>query len=198
MSKNSLLPRGYKAEAERIAEKMRSEMNISKFDPIDCFELAKHLNTLVYTVSEICELGLSSAFAQKLIGTINTPSKFSALLIPNEDGDNVIIHNNLHSPFRQQSNIMHELAHVIRRHKVSEEKRKIAIQFNLRINNPLHEEEAKYLGGCLEITRAGLLYTLKRNYSIEDMSNYFSASTDMVNYRINSTGVRKQMSYSAK
>jgi hypothetical protein len=34
---------GFKAQAERLSEKYRTELGISKFDPLDAFNLAAHL-----------------------------------------------------------------------------------------------------------------------------------------------------------
>jgi Zn-dependent peptidase ImmA (M78 family) len=57
------------------------------------------------------------------------------------------------------------------------------------------EEEANYLGSALQITREGLLWALKKRMEISEIAEHYNASPSMVTLRINSTGVKKQLSY---
>lgn len=191
MPSKSVLKRGFKAEAERISEQYRQKLGFSKFDPLDAFVLAKHLDIPVFSVDEAFAGDLSSPHLPKLHDT----SKFSAFWMPNEDGDKIIIHNHYHSEKRQQSNIMHELAHIIRNHEIPEETAKLCFLLNLHYFNKEQEEEAKYLGACLQITRPGLQWALKQNYSPEQISNYYNASVEMVKFRLNTSGVLIQRNY---
>ncbi len=59
MAKSSLLPRGFKAEAERTALKLRKELNHLAHDPLCGLELAKHLNISVYTPIQIFPSGIN-------------------------------------------------------------------------------------------------------------------------------------------
>ena len=190
MPSKSILNRGFKTEAEKIAEFHRQELGISKFDPLDAFLLAKHLDIPVFSVNE--------AFAGKedspFYTTMNDTARFNATLFTNEDGDKIIIHNDNHSSFRQQSNIMHELSHAIRKHEIPDDIKRLLLPLDLHYYNPLYEQEAKYLGGCLQITRAGLQWAIKRMNEYE-ISNYYNASIEMVKYRLNATGVLKQQYY---
>jgi Zn-dependent peptidase ImmA (M78 family) len=188
---SSLLPRGFKAEAERIAEKQREEAGLSKFSPLNAFDLAKQLGIPVCPVTEI----LTELQAEKIIHPIDKSQEFSALWMPNCDGDPIIIYNPCHSAYRQQSDLMHEIAHILRKHETPDEIKKLCLLLNLRSYDKLQEAEAKYLGGCLQITRAGLLWALKNNYSYEQISEYYCASADMVRYRINSTVVERQRAH---
>lgn len=192
MSKSkSNLPYGFKAEAERVAETYRAELSISKFSPLDAFKLAKHLGVKIYTVNEF----LDDSESEKIIGSPDKPIEFSALWMRDIDGDNVIIHNPDHSPYRQQSDIMHELAHIIRKHEIPDEVKRLCILLNLRSYNSRQEDEAKHLGGCLQITRAALMWASKQHFSHEEIAEYYCASMDMVRYRIYATGVEKQRAY---
>lgn len=189
MPSKTVLKRGFKAEAERISERYREELSISKFDPLDAFLLAEHLEVPVVSVDEL------EGFPSDHLNILRQPSKFSAIWMPNQDDDKIIIHNNHHSPKRQQSNVMHELAHIIRGHEIPEQAAKLCLLLSLHYYNTEQEQEAKYLGGCLQITRAGLQWALKRNYSEEQISDYYNASLDMVKYRLNATGVLIQRNY---
>lgn len=189
MASKSFLKRGFKAEAERISERYREEVGVSKFDPLDAFALAKHLEIPVISIEELNEL------PEEHLNRLKEPSTFSAIWMPNEDGDKIIIHNTKHSPKRQQSNLMHELAHIIRRHEIPDDIARLCLLLNLHYYNKEQEEEAKYLGGCLQITRAGLQWALNRNFTKEEIADYFNASLEMVIYRLNTTGVLIQRSY---
>ena len=188
MPSKSVLARGFMAEAERISEKYRIDLGVSKFDPLDAFELAEFLNVDIFTVDEIYEHQPDHPNYCRL----SDPDKFCAMWTPNAHGQPVIIHNDRHSPFRQQSNLMHELAHIIRKHTVPEESAVLCARLGLHYFNAVHEQEAKYLGGCLQITRPGLQWGIKNLGTIENISEYFCASVDMVKYRMGITGVSKQ------
>jgi Zn-dependent peptidase ImmA (M78 family) len=189
MASKSLLERGFKAKAERLSESFRSELGISKFAPLDAFDLAKHLKIQVLSVLE-----LKDDLKPKDYARLSDPSKFSAMWMPNSDDEKIIIHNNFHSKKRQQSNLMHELAHVILGHEIPEEQAKLCFLLGLHYYNPVHEEEAKYFGGCLQITRPGLLWAVKKGDSEAEMSDYYVASSEMVSYRLRITGVLRQRS----
>jgi Zn-dependent peptidase ImmA (M78 family) len=182
----SALPWGFKTEAERISEQQRAQLGLSIFSPLNAFDLADHLEIPILPFNEI----LPEDQAKKLI-----EKDVSALWMPNCDGDPIILNNPTHSAYRQQSDIMHEIAHILRKHTTSEEVRRLCLLLNLRSYNKVQEEEAIYLGGCLQITRAGLLWTLKQNYTHEQIAEYYGASIDMVRFRINSTGVERQRAY---
>ena len=115
--------------------------------------------------------------------------------MPNSEGVKLIVHNDYHSAKRQQSNLMHELAHIILKHQISEEAAKLCFLYGLHYFNAEQENEAKFLGACLQITRPGLLWALKKEYTIEQISDYFNASIEMVQFRLNKSGVNKQRSY---
>lgn len=184
---NSLLKHGFKAKAERKSESLRKELGVSKFGALCGFDLAKHLDILV--------CGVTDVLPAEEVKRLNDPTKkekFSALLFRNIDNDPVIIHNDLDSKYRQQSNLMHELAHFICGHEVPDDIKNINISADLRYYNDVHEAEAIYLGGCLQITKAGLLWKRKTKSSVEEISNYYNASVDMVNYRMSILGLNRR------
>lgn len=191
MPSKSLLVYGFKADADRMAEEYRAKLGLSKFSPLDAFQLADYLQVDIFSVDEIFSGKKSHPDYIKMSDT----SRFSAMWLPNAYGEKIIVHNTNHSQNRQQSNLMHELAHIIRKHEIPDEQARLCAQFNLHYYNPLHEQEAKYLGGCLQVSRPGLLWALKYGYTVEQMSEYFNASIDMINYRLGITGVKKQRYY---
>jgi Zn-dependent peptidase ImmA (M78 family) len=190
----SILPRGFVPEAEQLSESYRKELGLSIFAPLDAFKLAAHLDVPIRCVKDC----LSEEDSLKLIGTKAFPKDFSAIRTKNCDGHDIIIHNSNNSPLRQQSDLMHELAHVIRKHDQSSEVKRLCYLLKLQSTNLVQEEEARYLGACLQMTKAGLFWAFKRNFTHEQISTYFSASLEMVNYRVRISGVAKILEYKAR
>jgi len=112
-----------------------------------------------------------------------------------QKSNTIIIHNHLHAPTRQQSNIMHELAHIICKHEQPDQYKNIALPFLMREFDKQQEEEANYLGSALQIPREGLIWALKKRMDVVAIAEYYTASPAMVTLRINSTGVKRQLSY---
>ncbi len=190
--KNSMLPHGFKAKAERIAVDFRERLDLNAYDPLSAFDLAKHLKIAVLTP---IEAGLTKAEAHTLM---KSGSGWSGLTLKNIEGEHIIIFNNYESSARQQSTVMHELSHVICEHELPQPKIVANQVLPFRSYDPIFEEEAKCLGGSLQIPRAGLLWALKKEMTISEISDHFLASESMVTFRINTTGVNKQLSFTKK
>lgn len=188
MAGNDLLKYGFKAKCEKWAVSYRSQLSLLPYEPLSAFDLAHHLNILIYPATEfvknIQELNL-------LAGCVED-SGWSALTMITRAGNRIIIHNPYHSSARQQSNIMHELAHVICEHKHPVNEYDFEVPLGMRQFDEGQEEEAKCLGATLQITRQGLLWGLKKNLNIAEIAKHFMASVDMTNYRMNTSGVTKQ------
>jgi hypothetical protein len=187
VAKTSLLPWGFKAKAEKIAIEFREKLELKNHDPLCGLILAEHLSIPVYSPEEFLPPGTDM---NDLVGSKSKDNGWSALT-----NKKIIIHNHLHAPTRTQSNLMHELAHVICDHKHPETQRNIALPFFMRDYDKQHEEEANYLGSTLQITREGLLWALKKRMEIAEIAEHCNASEKMVNLRINATGVKRQLSY---
>ncbi len=195
MAKTSLLPWGFKAKAEKIAIEFREKLELKKHDPLCGLILAEHLSIPVYSPEEFLPPGTDM---NDLVGSKSKDNGWSALTMITGTNKKIIIHNHLHAPTRTQSNLMHELAHVICDHKHPETQRNIALPFFMRDYDKQHEEEANYLGSTLQITREGLLWALKKRMEIAEIAEHYNASEKMVNLRINATGVKRQLSYLLK
>ena len=182
------LKRGFKAEAERISTKLREEVGVHPCAKLCAFELAKHLKLEIYQATDFIEdeKGLSL-----LEGVNGFKNEWSALTMLNKYNDRIIIYNPFNSDVRQQSDLMHEIAHVLCKHEVSEEKYNFKIPFGMREYNPIQEEEAKCLGASLQLSKPVLFWARKRNLTNEQISQTFTASVEMVRYRLAMTGIYK-------
>ena len=188
--KVSLLPHGFKAKAEKISLQYRQNMGLKAHDHLCGFELARHLNINVFPASDFFK---DSTTLQNLVGNTTQDMGWSALTMMTEKGNTIIIHNHIHAPQRQQSNLMHELAHIICEHKEDVSHHSLNLPFYMRSFDPKQEAEAICLGACLQVPRDGLLWALRKGMQSTDISAHFNASLQMVTFRTNDTGVRKQL-----
>lgn len=192
MRSSKKLKRGFKAESERISLSLREAMRLEPYSPLDAFDLANHLKVPIYIPSDF---GLSENELEFLLNQ----SGWSALTMINERKKKIIIHNNNHSAARQQSNIMHELSHIICEHSNAvdlEELHNLVLPTYMREYNEEQEAEAEYLGACLQLPRESLLWALaNQNMSKQMISQHYTASPQMVTYRINATGMKYQLRY---
>lgn len=189
MKNNFKFRRGFKKEAEENAEKFRVALNRKPYEPLPAAFLAEHLKLEIKTPKEI--FGGSGEALHTLVNT----DEWSALTLPCKSGRSIIIHNDSHSLYRQESNLMHELAHNICGHETSKSQQINGLGLLLREYNEEQEKEAEWLGSCLQLPRKALVWALNKKMSYEEISEYFQASEDMVRFRINTTGVKKQISY---
>lgn len=183
------LIKGFKTKAEKISINLRRELGLKPHSPLCAFDLA---NFLDIEISDPLSAGLSVKEANSLM---SSNSGWSAMTVDRKTMPKVIIHNIKHSASRQQSNIMHELAHIICEHPFPEIKIINNKPLPLRNYNPQYEAEAEWLGANLQITRKGLVWCGYQKMKTEEISEYYNASIQMVRYRLNITGVKKQLKY---
>lgn len=189
MATKSTLIRGFKANAERLAKQYREELNIHPCAALCAFKLAEHLQVPVCKSFEFLNLPQEVSILSAENGV---DCGWSALTMPTKSGNRIIIYNEYHSQLRQQSDMMHELAHIICKHERQQKVYDFEIPFGMRDFDELQEEEAKCLGSTLQLPTPALLWASKRTMANEDISTHFNASLDMVKYRMNMTGIAKR------
>lgn len=185
----SPLKRGFKADAEKIAGKYREELGLKEYDPLPARKLAQHLGVRIIVPQDIP--GITDDIIDILI---NGPGRNSwSAAIYQKNGKKYIIHNPTHSVSRQESNLMHELAHAACSHEL--EGLETALSgciLPLRKYNEVQEAEAECLGAVLHLPQKALFHyhhILKK--SQEDISMVFNASKEMVRFRMSTTAVAK-------
>jgi Zn-dependent peptidase ImmA (M78 family) len=177
------LRRGFKAEAEREAARVRKELGLAPHDRLDPRDLASHLSVSIVDaaelvdVAELEELERLQAFA------------FSAATFEIEDRK-IIVVSPLRNSGRQNSDIAHELAHLILKHDLSEIREMDGMPF--RTCKPDEEEEATAFGGTLLLPRPLLLSAARRRASIDQIATQYDVTVEMARFRFNTTGVAKQ------
>jgi Zn-dependent peptidase ImmA (M78 family) len=183
------LKHGFKASAERLAKEYREKLKIHPCAALCAFKLAEYLGIEVFKATDFVN---ADEHINLLSGANGEKCEWSALTMFASSGKRIIIHNHFHSDARQQSDMMHELAHIICDHKHEEKKHDFELPVGLRSYNSEQEEEAKCLGSTLQLATPCLLWANNRNMPYEEIATHFNSSIDMVKYRMNLTGIAKR------
>ena len=178
------LRRGFKSEAAKLAQEIRTELGLGPLDGLDPLALAAHLYIPVVPLSSLSS-GLTSVGFFLSVGR----KSFSALTV--FDGyRRTIVHNDSHSKARQNSNLAHELSHGLLHH---EPVPALDSMTGCRNWNDTKEEEAEWLAGELLVTAAMALAVERGRYTREQARNRLGVSDAMLRWRINMTGASKRV-----
>jgi Zn-dependent peptidase ImmA (M78 family) len=181
------MQRGFKTRAEKVSCQLRAEMGLSAHAPLAGKQLIAHLRVLLIQPADIPGIR-----AELLHEVLNGSSEYwSAITFYDQSGRPVIIFNPRHAPARQESDLMHEAAHILCKHPPAKIVR--IGGFGMRTYDESQEEEAKWLGACLQITREGLLWAIREQMTTEAMAGFYGASEALVRFRRNTSGVDVQL-----
>ena len=176
--------RGFKKWAEDQAVSCRRDLGLQPEAPLAAAALATHLEIPIFTPHHIP--GMPPPVLRQLLRT--DPQSWSAVtLLVGEQA--LIVHNPQHSVRRQESDLMHELAHLLCSHQPVMITSIPGLPFPIREFNAEQEDEAIWLGGCLQLPRPALLWAIRRGMDTEQISQHFIASTRLVGFRRGKTGV---------
>lgn len=181
-----MLRRGFKSWSERIAIEKRSLLGLRPADPLDPRQLATHLGIRIWTPLQVP--GITQDSLHSLL--TDDPDGWSAVTL-RLPGLDLIIVNSAHSPARQASDLMHELAHVLLGHTPTRVDVSADLQLLLRTHDQNQEEEAAWLSGCLLLPRPTLL-AVQRIRPTRELASQFGVSLEMMQYRLRVTGVEIQ------
>lgn len=153
----------FKRRCEAIAVDLRHNFQLRPFDPLPAERLLHALNGEAITPDQIQNVSVAS------ISHLNHHEDWSAGII-RRDPLLIMVHPD-HSAARRQSDLMHELSHILLNHPM--------IGFNAETGLPLrdarYEDEATYLGGCLQIPRLGLQRASQRGLTATQIAAHFEA-----------------------
>lgn len=180
---------GFKTWAENLALEKRRALGLGATAALPARALGDNLDVTIIGPDEIPGIPPDVLHHLQSID----PESWSATTIM-RNGCMVIIHNTTHSPRRQESNLMHELAHLLCGHKPSRLVQYDNFAFPLRSYDSDQEDEAKWLGGCLQLPRTALLWAIREGMANDMIVRHFGASLDQVQYRRRVTGIDRQMS----
>lgn len=181
------LRRGFRTEAERTASEVRRQLELNPADTVDIREVAALYTAEVIRADELVDidrlrdLERVQAFA------------FSACTFDIND-QHVIVVNPIRSPGRQNSDIAHELAHLILKHDLTELREVGGVTFLTCRSD--QEEEATNLGGTILLPRPLLLKAARQAWDPEKIAQTHEVTLEMARFRFNTTGVAKQVNRS--
>lgn len=107
------LRRGFKAEAERLAKDIWDAMGLSHSDRMDAVELAKHVGCIVRPADTLVSIARLEGLRRV------QDDAFFACTFELPSGRRAIVFNPLTSDTRRNSDVAHEVAHIILEHRLS-------------------------------------------------------------------------------
>jgi Zn-dependent peptidase ImmA (M78 family) len=181
--------RGFKSWCEETSLQFRKQLRVSALGPLDPFQLAGHLGVVLKTPHDFPKL--ANATRAHLLG--EGAACWSAFTITSGRRP-LIVYNPTHSPARNASDLMHELAHIILGHRPAKMFLSAgASGIPLRSHDREQEDEAAWLAGCLLLPRPALLAIGKGRMPQSEACAKFGVSHDLLNYRLNVSGVNVQL-----
>ena len=184
----NVFARGFKAWCENVAIQQRRELGLRPTDPLDPWQLAKHLGIRVHTPSEIP--GLDPDCLKTLLQ--EDADSWSAVTISAGSQD-VIILNSSHKGGRPASDLTHELAHILLGHEPARIDVTADGTLMLSTYDKKQEEEANWLAGCLLLPRDALIVIQSQGVDSKLAARRYGISQQMLQFRRNVTGVDYQL-----
>jgi IrrE N-terminal-like domain len=183
--------RGFKSWSERVSLGFRRDLGLDDVSALDPRILARHLNILVWTPEEVARLGgLDQIHLDQLL--VHDTSSWSAVTLFDRSHRLVVV-NSKHVPVRQNSDIMHEIAHMVLEHEPARVDMTEKGLLILDSYDKAQESEADWLAGALLVPRDPLLFVLSRNSSTASAASQFNVSNDMIKMRRQMTGIDIQL-----
>lgn len=178
------LPRGFKANAEREAVQLRTEMGLREYDHVSAQQLADHVDARLVSgdklvdIERLHELERLQAYS------------FSAATFDIK-GTTVIVTNPIRSSGRLASDIAHEVSHIILKHELGEVRELAGMPF--RTCEPDEEEQATNLGATLLLPRPLLRRAAVQGLTPEEIAAKNGTTVELARWRYNTTGVARQV-----
>jgi IrrE N-terminal-like domain len=183
--------RGFKAEAERLAARLRGEIGAQPDARLDVDQLSRYLGVTVLSADRL----VPKADLKRLDEL--QPGCFSAATFHLPDGGVVVVTNPLNgSRARRDSDLVHELAHVILKHPPAQVDQLGDLTFF--DCDAEQEEEANWLAGCLLLPRPLLLKSARQGLNPDQVAKINDVSLEMARFRLNTSGVYLQVRRTAR
>jgi Zn-dependent peptidase ImmA (M78 family) len=168
-------------------------MDRTPIQPLRALDVAQHYDVIVWSPLDI--RGISSADLHHLLNAGQEEwSGFTVRL----NARHLIVVNAAQSGRRQNSVVMHELAHIILGHELTNAIITGAGHLVPSTYDQNQEDEAAWLGGTLLLPRPALLWMRRRRLSDEEAADHFAVSPDLLRWRIRMTGIDYQLTSAAR
>lgn len=163
--------------AEAIAVDWRYRLHLRVHDPLPADRLVLEFQGEVVTPDQV--QGTNSEITAKLLAK----DDWAAAVI--RRSPLLIVFHPAHSLARRQASLMHEMAHVLLDHPTIS----FDVATGLPVRDPRCEDEATYLGACLQVPRLGLKWAVHQDWNVTRIALHFGASEQLVQFRSNMTGI---------
>ncbi len=173
------LRRGFKREAQAIAEEVRADLQLGPLAALDPRVLAAHLDIPIVALSSYSTAIPTAVHHFSHI----EPACFSAVTVFH-GRVRTVVHNDSHTPARQTSNIAHELAHALLLHPPTPPLN----EHGCRDSNQDLEDEANYLGPLLLVSDRAAVHIALHNIPIAQAAQEYGVSVPLIQYRLNVSG----------
>lgn len=177
------LRRGFKAEAERRAISMWSEVGQPAQQPLDLDATASTLGARILMADQ-----LVSRHRLETLEELQ-PFAFSACTF-DVQGQPIIVLNPLHAEGRRRADAAHEIAHLLLRHEMRVPERIAGYVFFT--GNADQEDEATWLAGALLLPRATVVRAAHAGMGPADLAGVYGTTEEMARFRLNATGAAIQ------
>jgi Zn-dependent peptidase ImmA (M78 family) len=178
------LPRGFKANAEREAARLRSDMGLHEYAHVTAQQLADHVEARLVRGDQLVDIERLQELERL------QAYSFSAATFDIR-GKKVIVTNPIRSAGRLASDIAHEVSHIILEHELSEVRELAGMPF--RTCEPDEEEQATNLGGTLLLPRPLLIQAARQRMTPEAIAEEYGTTLELARWRYNTTGVARQV-----
>ncbi len=183
-----MFERGFKTWCEEFSIQIRREMGLSNVSPLDPLDLAKVLDVDVRRPQQLDSL--PADVSERLI---NKHAETWSAVTVSHGHKHLTVYNPIHSRARRNSDLMHELAHILLEHRPTHVFISPQKGYALRTHDRNQESEAAWLAGCLLLPRPALLDIRKRGLDDGTACEKYGVSEDLLRFRMNATGVNVQL-----
>jgi Zn-dependent peptidase ImmA (M78 family) len=165
---------------------VRRQQGLALSAPLDPRLVAESLGADVVSPDQLPALSLKTC--EQLLGIYS--DEWSAVTFPSEPP--LIVFNPTHSRARQNSDLMHEVSHILLKHGPTMVFIHPKTQLAIRTFDSAQEDEANWLCGSLLLPRDALLLIKRAQWTQENVCATYGVSAEMLNYRLNVSGVNVQ------
>lgn len=183
------LRHGFKADAERLALRVREELGIGTYRRLDPLRLADHLAIPVMSLSQLAARH-AHPDVQAAVTTLHGAERDAVSAYTVVDGTKrVVVFNDANDPARSANDVTHELSHGLLLHDPAP----ALNEHGCRVWNGELEEEANFQSGALLIPAKAAWNIAKRRQPLIEAAQEYGCSVEVVRMRINLSGARRRL-----
>ncbi len=176
--------RGFKTAAKKLALEVRGELELSAYDVLDPYGLAKLYGIRICPIDALRASGTSAESLKYFMK--HRPQVFDAAVVPAGNGC-FIIENVVHALTRRRATISHEMAHIVLEHEFTAT---LVNSDGCRTVKSDIEDEATWLGGELLIPYEAALAAARAGKTDAEVAEEYNVSVRLAAMRMNASGAR--------